>query len=37
MSLKIPLNSVISGGLEIPKSKVVLFVKIIGLALFNVD
>ena len=37
LSLKIPLNFVISRGLEIPKSRDLPFGKIIWLALFNVD
>ena len=37
MNLKIPLKFAIFGGLEIQKSKDLLFGKITGLALFNVD
>ena len=37
LGLKIPLNFEIFGGLEIPKSKDLLFSKIIGLTLFSID
>ena len=37
MSLKKPLKSAIFGGLEIQKLKDLLFGKITGLALFNID
>ena len=37
LTLKIPLNFGIFGGLEIQKSKDLLFGRITGLALFNVD